>query len=119
MTVVVAEPFRSTVLAKQTLGRTRDDDTLYIELVDLGFRKIRDWYYSKLETFNTYALSTSDTSIDQYELDRRSMLLKQERENYPKWKRPALHLHDERFFEYKEESEGPKEAIYFAPVDIE
>ena len=43
MTIVLAEPFKSEVLARQTLGRTRDDDTLYIELVDLGFYKIKQY----------------------------------------------------------------------------
>lgn len=119
MTVVVAEPFRSGVLAKQTLGRTRDDDTTYIELVDLGFRKIRDWYYYKLGIFNTYALSVSDTSIDQYELDRRAMVLKQEREQqYPGWMRCPIHLRDERFFEYPEEEKLPKEPVWIAPINV-
>ena len=37
VTVVLAEPFRSEVLARQTLGRTRDDNTYYIDCVDDGF----------------------------------------------------------------------------------
>ena len=37
--VVLAEPFRSEVLARQTLGRTRDPNTTYIELVDIGFKQ--------------------------------------------------------------------------------
>ena len=70
-TIVLAEPFKSEVLARQSLGRTRDNDTIYIELVDMAFRHIQKFYYSKLQIFNKYAKSTSDTMIDQYELDRR------------------------------------------------
>ena len=72
LTVVLAEPFKSEILARQTLGRTRDSNTLYLELVDLGFKKIKSFYFSKLPVFNKYATGTSDTTIDTYELTTRS-----------------------------------------------
>ena len=72
MTIVLAEPFKSEVLARQTLGRTRDDDTYYIELVDLGFYKIKQYYYEKLPVFNKYAVKCSDVNISQEELDDRA-----------------------------------------------
>lgn len=72
MTIVIAEPFKSEIIARQTLGRTRDDKTMYVELVDLGFKYIKKFYYDKLPVFNKYALDTSDTLIDNYELTRRS-----------------------------------------------
>lgn len=72
MTIVLAEPFKSEVIARQTLGRTRDDNTLYIEIVDLGFRYINKFYQAKLPVFNKYASDVSDSLIDQYELIRRS-----------------------------------------------
>jgi len=102
MTVVLAEPFKSEVLTRQTLGRTRDDNTMYIELVDLGFRNIRSFYYSKLPTLNKYAKSVSDTTFDQYELSNRSKILEDKQNK----KHSPFVLYDERFFDYtQKESE--------------
>ena len=100
MTILVAEPFKSHVLARQTLGRTRDRGTMYIELVDMGFKQIKKFYYSKLEIFNKYATDTSDIIIDQYELDRRYDIIMKERSKRPIC--PFI-LHDERFFTYPPE----------------
>ena len=80
MTIVLAEPFKSEVLARQTLGRTRNDDTLYIELVDLGFYKIKQYYYSKLPVFNKYATSVNDININQLELEERAYNITRNRE---------------------------------------
>lgn len=111
MTIVLAEPFRSDVIARQTLGRTRDKNTVYIELVDLGFKQTRNFYYSKLPTFNKYASGVSDTTIDQYELENRSRQIELSRK---KMAEPAISLHDERFFKYNNEKDtGVKPAIYF------
>lgn len=96
MTVVVAEPFKSEVITRQTLGRTRDKDTIYIELVDLGFRQLRNFYYSKLPILNKYALSVSDTTIDNYELEKRSEILAQQQQEHVD-KSPFVFC-DERFF---------------------
>lgn len=101
-TVVLAEPFKSEVLARQSLGRTRDKDTVYIELVDLGFSYVRNFYYSKLKVFNKYAASTSDIHIDQFELDRRAERLKADREK--KIAMCPVRFHDPRFFVYTEDS---------------
>ena len=57
LTVVLAEPFKSEVLARQTLGRTRDDDTEYIELVDIGFAQCSKYYSHKKPIFLKYAVS--------------------------------------------------------------
>lgn len=40
-TILLAEPFKSAVLARQTLGRTRDPNTKYIEFIDMGFSQIK------------------------------------------------------------------------------
>ena len=72
MTIVLAEPFKSPVIARQTLGRTRDNDTMYVELVDMGFLYLKKYYNAKLPIFNKYATDVSDTYIDSYELRRRS-----------------------------------------------
>lgn len=101
MTIVLAEPFKSEVLARQSLGRTRDSNTVYVELVDLGFKYVRKFYYDKLPVFNKYALSVSDTMIDQYELDRRSEKLEQEA--MEKLSRSPFKFRDERFFDYTKE----------------
>lgn len=57
LTVVLAEPFKSEILARQTLGRTRDKDTEYIELVDIGFPQCSKYYTQKKHIFLKYALS--------------------------------------------------------------
>lgn len=117
ITVLLAEPFKSEVLAKQTLGRTRNPNTLYIELVDLGFRYIKKYYYYKLPIFNKYALSVSDTNIDSYELNRRAEIL-EEKQNEQYGNSPIV-LHDERFFKYHKEEDTSKlrQAIYFIDKD--
>lgn len=57
MTIVLAEPFKSEVIAAQSLGRTRAYGTDYIEIVDRGFRRIEQFYRSKQKLFNRLALS--------------------------------------------------------------
>ncbi len=106
MTIVIAEPFKSDVIARQTLGRTRDSGTMYIELVDLGFKQTRNFYYSKLPVFNKYASSTSDTTIDQYELENRSKQLEQARTKLL-YESPLV-FRDERFFEYNDNYDSSK-----------
>ena len=103
MTVVVAEPFKSEVLCRQTLGRTRDKDTVYIELVDLGFKYLKKYYNHKLPILNKYALSVSDSTVDQYELEKRSAIL-EEKQN-EKIKKSPIYFRDERFFHYDHEKD--------------
>lgn len=94
MTIVLAEPFKSEIISRQTLGRTRDPNTIYIELVDMGFKYIRKFYFNKLPIFNKYASDVSDTTIDQYELDKRSYNIIQER---TKVEESPIELDDKRF----------------------
>jgi hypothetical protein len=94
MTIVLAEPFKSEILARQSLGRTRDSKTLYIELVDMGFRYVKKFYFDKLPIFNKYASSVSDSTIDQYELDRRSQNIIDKRTS---WRESPIELDDKRF----------------------
>jgi hypothetical protein len=110
MTIVLAEPFKSEVIARQTLGRTRDKDTTYIELVDLGFKQTRNFYYAKLPVFNKYASDTSDTTIDQYELENRSQQIADIRNKHAEC---PIELHDERFFEYNLEEPRGGSPIYY------
>lgn len=57
VTVVLAEPFKSQILSKQTLGRTRDENTYYLELVDKGFFYCNKYFLDKRKVFNVYAKS--------------------------------------------------------------
>lgn len=70
-TVVLAEPFRSPVLARQTLGRCRADNTYYIDCVDLDSYKTKMYYNSKKSIFNQYAKSCSEVYLDDNELNNR------------------------------------------------
>lgn len=120
MTIVLAEPFKSEIIARQTLGRTRDSNTMYIELVDLGFKYTKKYYYSKLPIFNKYATDVSDTHIDDYELRRRAETLLKERTH---WQQSPIELDDNRFdFEgiipRKESHIGPVKPIIFVNEEI-
>jgi superfamily II DNA or RNA helicase len=66
-TLVLAEPFKSEVLARQTLGRTRDDDTYYIEVVDKGFSYCNKYFLAKRPVFNKYAMDSK--LVDFLDLD--------------------------------------------------
>ena len=77
MTVLLAEPFKSEILARQTLGRTRDPNTMYIECVDVGFKYTKKYYYAKLPVFNKYASDVSDSTIGVSELERKAYLLQE------------------------------------------
>ena len=114
VTVLLAEPFKSEVLARQTLGRTRAKNTLYIELVDMGFPALRKYYYYKLPIFNKYASSTSDTTIETYELTIRSERIQKKREALYNYNGRSIinpiYFRDDRFFDYtKEDQEYKKE----------
>lgn len=94
LTVVLAEPFKSDIVFRQTLGRTRDPNTIYIETVDLGFKYTKKYYYAKLPSANKYAKDVSDMTMDKYELKKRSDNLKIERTH---WQQSPIELCDDRF----------------------
>lgn len=58
--IVLNEPFRSEVIARQTLGRTRDRGTYYFDIVDDSFRDTYKFYVCKKKVFAKYALTYSD-----------------------------------------------------------
>ena len=68
MTILLAEPFKSAVLARQSLGRTRDPNTTYIEFVDTGFAQTKRYYIQKLPVFEKYAKSCKDTTMNHNQL---------------------------------------------------
>ena len=59
----MAEPFKSEILAKQTLGRTRNPNTECIEVVDDGFRSISRFYNAKKPIFSKYATECREIKI--------------------------------------------------------
>lgn len=71
-TVVLAEPFKSKVLAQQTFGRTRAADTSYKDIVDTGFYFTKRFYEQKKPIFAKYATDCKEISLMNSELDRRS-----------------------------------------------
>lgn len=87
-TFVIAEPFKSEVLARQTLGRTRDKDTDYFELVDDAFNPISRYYNSKKDIFRKYAVSCKEIKINysvlEQEAERLSMIRKNVKWQYSK-----------------------------------
>ena len=81
VTVILSEIFKSQVMARQALGRTRDFDTLCIECVDVGFSAAIACYNSKLPTMQEYALDTEEVWLSDEDIDARiNELLKVEEE---------------------------------------
>ena len=68
-TIVLAEPFKSKVLARQTLGRTRDDNTNYKDIVDTGFFFTKRFYEQKKPIFNKYAADCKEVVLRNNQLD--------------------------------------------------
>ena len=58
VTVILSEVFKSKVVARQALGRTRDRDTMCIECVDVGFSAAEACYRNKFPVMQKYALDT-------------------------------------------------------------
>lgn len=71
-TVNLAEPFKSKILAQQTIGRTRDDNTLYKDIVDTGFLYTKKFYEFKKPVFEKYASECVEININNKELIERS-----------------------------------------------
>ena len=69
--IVFAEPFSSEVYAKQILGRTRDHNTEMIELVDVGFKRIKEWYFKKRRNiYDKYAIECNEVAFNEFELSQ-------------------------------------------------
>lgn len=80
-TVNLAEPFKSKVLAQQTLGRTRDPDTIYKDVVDTGFFHTKKFYEFKKPVFKKYATDCVEVNINNSELEKRSNDILDSRKN--------------------------------------
>lgn len=66
LTIVLAEPFSSEILARQTLGRTRAANTQYVDVVDVAFRQTRKFYDKKKPIFDKYALSCDELRFNNH-----------------------------------------------------
>ena len=71
VTINLAEPFKSEVLAQQTLGRCRADNTLYLDIVDQGFYFTKRYYQAKIPVFSRYAKSCKDINMDDNEIEQK------------------------------------------------
>jgi hypothetical protein len=80
MTVILDEPFKSEVLARQVLGRTRDDNTICIECVDRGFRQCHKYYLNKQPVMQKYAKSCTEVRLSDTQLSSRVDKILKERE---------------------------------------
>lgn len=68
-TINLAEPFKSKILAQQTLGRTRNENTLYVDIVDVGFKSTSNYYRIKKPVFHKYAKSCREIILRNNELE--------------------------------------------------
>lgn len=98
LTVVLAEPFKSEILARQTLGRTRDNDTEYIELVDIGFPQCSKYYQYKKPIFLKYALSCREIAMKPDYIESKSTELIMMR-NIPTWHSLFIHNNGVSYYE--------------------
>ena len=64
VTIVLAEPFKSPVIARQSLGRCRADNTLYIDCIDLSCFRTKKYYAKKKPVFMQYAKSVREVVLD-------------------------------------------------------
>jgi hypothetical protein len=71
-TVNLADPFKSKIIAQQTLGRTRARNTVYKDLVDNGFIYTKKFYQSKKPIFSKYASECMEVNISDRELNEKS-----------------------------------------------
>lgn len=78
---VIAEPFKSEVLAIQTLGRTREKDTDYFDVVDDSFMQLSRFYTSKKPIFRKYASECKEFRFNYQDLKEYADKLKEQRED--------------------------------------
>lgn len=69
--ILLDEPFTSELLARQTIGRLRDKDTYYFEIVDTGFYYCKKYYQKKKPIFAVYAKECDQSKITDNELINR------------------------------------------------
>lgn len=60
MTIQLAEPMKSEILSKQSLGRTRQQNTVYLDIIDMDVPAIRGYYVRRLPLFDKYATKCTE-----------------------------------------------------------
>jgi hypothetical protein len=94
-TIVLAEPFKSEILARQSLGRTRDEDTYYIEAVDRGFKAIKGYYRAKQPVFDKYATSCTDVFLSDKDLNEQyTRIIDKKQRTFEEYIRNYKETHD-------------------------
>ena len=78
-TVNLAEPFKSRVLAQQTFGRTRNENTLYKDIVDTGFYYTKKFYEYKKPVFSKYATECVEINMKKDDIESRCEKIKESR----------------------------------------
>ena len=58
-------------LTKQTFGRTRSDNTRYIDVVDVGFSTLKYYYTTKKPLFKKIATDCSEIQLSDYEINQK------------------------------------------------
>lgn len=79
--VQLAEPFKSRVLAQQTFGRTRNDNTIYKDIVDMSFSQTRKFYEFKKPVFKKYATDCKEVVLSSEDLDRKQEAIMKEHDS--------------------------------------
>ena len=65
-------------MSRQTLGRCREDNTLYIDVVDNGFFFTKKYYEAKKPIFSMYSKSCKDIYMSDEELENRSIAVQRQ-----------------------------------------
>lgn len=115
VTICLAEPYKSEIIAKQSLGRTRDNNTFYFDIIDTAFDACRRFYYKKLAVFEKYALDCSKVSLPPNELNVRYETIINSRNPVVQKVNLFKHvspMHKERLFSYT----GTTKARLFSKV---
>lgn len=77
--VQLAEPIKSEPQNRQRFGRTREYNSLYIDLVDESCSVARKYYIGNLPMYEKYALSVKETSFTQQELKNTAFKIMEDR----------------------------------------
>lgn len=77
--ICLAEPFKSRVLAQQTFGRCRAENTIYKDIVDIGFPQTKAFYNHKKPVFIKYATECVEVRMKDDDLIARAKRILLER----------------------------------------
>lgn len=81
MTVNLNDPFKSELVARQTLGRTRARGTRYVDLVDIGFTALQKFYNHKMKVYKKYASNIYEYMFNDQEIRNKMLdITKEDRE---------------------------------------